>query len=82
VRPAERYAAGHVPSAVSIPLADLGASISTLPADKDRPILCVCERGNISANAMIYLKALGYSRVKSLSGGTRAWIEAGFPTEP
>jgi len=27
---------------------------------------------------MIYLKALGYSSVKSLSGGTSAWIEEGF----
>jgi len=31
---------------------------------------------------MIYLKALGYSSVKSLSGGTSAWIEEGLPTEP
>jgi cysteine synthase/rhodanese-related sulfurtransferase len=82
VRPAERYAAGHVPGAISIPLANIGASIAALPADKDRPIVCVCERGNASANAMIYLKALGYSRVKSMSGGTRAWVEAGYPTEP
>jgi cysteine synthase/rhodanese-related sulfurtransferase len=82
VRQPERYEAGHVPGALNIPLAGLGESASILPADKDRPILCVCERGNISANGMIYLKALGYSRVKSLSGGTRAWIEAGYPTEP
>lgn len=82
VRPAERYAAGHVPGAISIPLPAIGSSIAALPSDKDRPIVCVCERGNASANAMIYLKALGYSRVKSMSGGTRAWVEAGYPTEP
>jgi len=81
VRPAEKYGAGHVPGAVNIPLAQIGGSVASLPADRDRPILCVCERGNASANAMLYLKALGYSRVKSLSGGTRAWIEAGYPTE-
>ena len=81
VRPAERYAAGHVPGAKSIPLADLGQSLQSLPADKDQPIVTVCERGNASANAMVYLKALGYSNVKSLSGGTRAWIEAGYKTE-
>jgi rhodanese-related sulfurtransferase len=82
VRPAEKYGARHVPGAINIPLARIGESLAALPADKDRPILCVCELGNSSANAMIYLKALGYSRVKSLSGGTRAWIEAGYPTEP
>jgi cysteine synthase/rhodanese-related sulfurtransferase len=82
VRSAERYGAAHVAGAVNIPLAGLGESLSRLPADRDRPILTVCERGNISTNAMLYLKALGYSGVKSLQGGTRAWVEAGGPTEP
>ena len=82
VRPAEKYEARHVKGAVSIPLAGLGEAVANLPADKDYPILCVCELGNASANAMLYLKALGYSRVKSLRGGTKAWIEAGHPTEP
>ena len=81
VRPAERYASGHVPGAKSLPLADLGQSLGALPADKDQPILTVCERGNASANAMVYLKALGYSNVKSISGGTLAWIAEGYPTE-
>jgi rhodanese-related sulfurtransferase len=82
VRAPEKFEAGHVPGAINIPLATLGEAASTLPADKDRPILTVCDRGNISANGMIYLKALGYSHVKSLSGGTTAWIEEGLPTEP
>jgi cysteine synthase/rhodanese-related sulfurtransferase len=81
VRPAERYAAGHLPGAKSLPLAELGQSLGYLPADKDQPIVTVCDRGNASANAMVYLKALGYSNVKSLSGGTLAWIAAGYPTE-
>ncbi len=82
VRAPEKFETGHVPGAVNIPLAELTDSKSSLPKDKDAPILTVCGRGNISANAMIYLKALGYSSVKSLSGGTSAWIEEGLPTEP
>jgi len=82
VRAPEKFEAGHVPGAVNIPLAELADSKSSLPKDKDAPILTVCDRGNISANGMIYLKALGYSHVKSLSGGTSAWIEEGLPTEP
>ncbi len=82
VRSNERYDAAHVPGAVNIPLSTLGESAARLPGDKDRAILCVCDRGNISANGMLYLKALGYSRVKSLSGGTQAWIREGLPTEP
>jgi cysteine synthase/rhodanese-related sulfurtransferase len=82
VRAPARYDAAHVAGAVNIPLRELGNSASRLPADKDHPIVCVCDVGNISANGMLYLKSLGYSNVKSLSGGTRAWIQGGFPTEP
>ena len=81
VRTPEKYAGGHLPKAVNIPLADLGASVARLPQDKDAPILAVCDRGNISANGMLYLKSLGYSRVKTLSGGTNAWVAEGLPTE-
>jgi rhodanese-related sulfurtransferase len=81
VRSPDQYAAGHLPGAVNIPLADLGASAARLPQDRDAPILTVCNRGNISANGMLYLKSLGYSRVKTLSGGTNAWVAEGLPTE-
>lgn len=81
VRSPDKYAEGHVPGAVNIPLADLGASAARLPQDKDAPILTVCNRGNISANGMLYLKSLGYSHVKTLSGGTNAWVAEGLPTE-
>jgi S-sulfo-L-cysteine synthase (O-acetyl-L-serine-dependent) len=82
VRRAERYATGHVAGAVNIPLPEIGEAIPQLPADKNQPILCVCEVGNMSANGMLYLKSLGYSQVKSLSGGTRGWMQKGLKTEP
>lgn len=82
VRKPERYEQAHVAGAVNIPLSELGEAAADLPADRDRPIVCVCELGNISANGMLYLKSLGYANVKSLSGGTRAWIRQGLPTEP
>jgi cysteine synthase/rhodanese-related sulfurtransferase len=82
VRVPPRYAATHIAGAVNIPLLELGESASRLPDDKNRPIVCVCDVGNISANGMLYLKSLGYSNVKSLSGGTRAWVQRGLPTEP
>jgi rhodanese-related sulfurtransferase len=42
----------------------------------------VCDVGNISTNGMLYLKSLGYSNVKNLRGGLRAWIREGLPIEP
>ena len=82
VRAPGRYGAAHVAGAVNIPLLELGASAASLPADRDRPIVCVCDVGNISANGMLYIKSLGYTNVKSLSGGTRAWMMQGLPIEP
>lgn len=82
VRRPERYEDAHVAGAVNIPLLELGAASSSLPADPDRPIVCVCDVGNISTNGMLYLKSLGYSNVKNLRGGLRAWIREGLPIEP
>ncbi|MCC7386608.1 MAG: pyridoxal-phosphate dependent enzyme [Deltaproteobacteria bacterium] len=82
VRRPDRYQAQHVAGSINIPLAQLGDSMSRLPEDRDHPIVCVCDLGNISANGMLFLKSLGYSQVKSLSGGIRGWVSAGLATEP
>jgi rhodanese-related sulfurtransferase len=82
VRMPGRYDDAHVAGAINIPLAELGGAAASLPADRSHPIVCVCDAGNISANGMLYLKSLGYSNVKSLSGGTRGWIREGLPIEP
>jgi len=81
VRKPEEYRAGHVPGAVNIPLDDLEASAEALPGDHDAPVVTVCNRGNISLNGLLVLKSLGYSNVRSLEGGTTAWIDAGNPVE-
>jgi len=82
VRVPDRYEYAHVPGAINIPLTELGRGASRLPADKDHPILCVCDVGNLSTNGMLYLKSFGYSNVKNLAGGTQAWMRAGLPVEP
>lgn len=82
VRRPDRCQAQHVTGSIKIPLAQLGDSMPRLPEDRDHPILCVCDMGNISAIGMLYLKSLGYSQVKSLSGGIRGWVSAGLATEP
>lgn len=81
VRGPEEYRAGHVPGAINIPLDDLDRTTDALPADRDAPVVTVCNRGNISVRGMLVLKSLGYSNVRSLSGGTTAWVEQGNPVE-
>lgn len=82
VRPSHEYREGHVPGALSLPLAELGADPSVLPKDLDAPILSICQRGNASLSGVLVLKSLGYRNVKSVNGGTIAWREKGFLTEP
>src|SRR5439155_23496205 len=40
VRPAEEYAAGHIPGAVSIPLDELAERLAELPADQEVVAYC------------------------------------------
>lgn len=81
VRPADMYRQAHVPGATSAPLADLKGHLDDLPKNKAAPVLTVCQRGNASLLAMIYLRGLGYTNVKSLNGGTSAWQEKGLQVE-
>ena len=55
--------------------------LQSLPADRDAPILSVCQRGNASLSGLLFLKSLGYRNVRSITGGTLAWREKGFATD-
>jgi cysteine synthase/rhodanese-related sulfurtransferase len=81
VRSKERFERRHLSGAVNMPLAQLGQNRSSLPGDKDAPVIAVCDVGNVSLIGMLYLKSLGHRNVKSMNGGTTAWAEQGLPTE-
>lgn len=83
VRPREQYREAHLPGAVSMPLAELGdgQAPAALPADRGAPILSVCQRGNASLSGLLFLKSLGYRNVRSMTGGTLAWREKGYPVD-
>jgi rhodanese-related sulfurtransferase len=80
VRSERPFAEAHVPGAWNMPLLDLPDRISELPGDKDQPVLTICQRGNLSLSAVLYLKSLGYRNAWSVTGGTNAWQEAGHRT--
>ena len=81
VRSKERFERRHVKGAVNIPLGEIGHNRSSLPGDKDAPVIAVCDVGKISLIGMLYLKSLGHRNVKSMNGGTTAWAERGLPIE-
>ena len=81
VRMPEIYERQHVAGAVNIPTDEITSRIGELPADRNQPIVTVCNRGNLSLRGMLVLQSLGFRNVKSLNGGTVAWAEQGLPTE-
>jgi len=77
VRPVEKYQAGHIAQARSAPVADLDKKAASLP--KNKPLVVVCEHGRDASKAVARLRAQGFAEVVCLSGGMKAWSEAGLP---
>ncbi|HEX7177365.1 MAG TPA: rhodanese-like domain-containing protein [Pyrinomonadaceae bacterium] len=80
VRRAGEYAGGHAPRAVSAALApDLGERVAKL--DPGRPVAVICAGGYRSSAAASLLLPRGFRRLFNVTGGTGAWVAAGFPVE-
>ncbi len=79
-RPAE-YVSGHVPRAFNAPLASLDKSLGPLPLAKDKLTAVICAGGYRSSAAASLLRKQGFSNLLNVSGGTGAWINAGYPVE-
>ncbi|HVF55923.1 MAG TPA: MBL fold metallo-hydrolase [Pyrinomonadaceae bacterium] len=78
-RPAE-YASGHAPRAVSVPLSTRLAE--RFPAlDTARPLAVICAGGYRSSAATSLLAQNGFQHLLNVTGGTGAWVAAGFPVE-
>jgi rhodanese-related sulfurtransferase len=78
VRDAAEFARGSLPSAKNIPLAELGTR-GPKELKKDRPVIVLCNAGNIAGRAAAQLRAAGLAEVYVLAGGLNAWREAGLP---
>jgi rhodanese-related sulfurtransferase len=76
VREDYEWDAGHVSSAVHIPLGLLADHIGELPSD--RQVVVVCRSGVRSARAAAFLNASGYDAV-NLAGGMQAWAAVDLP---
>ena len=79
-RPTE-YGNGHVPRALNAPLATLERVAAELPFAKDKPTAVICAGGYRSSAAASLLEQLGFTNLLNVSGGTGAWINAGYPVE-
>ncbi len=80
VRPPEEYAAGHLPGAVNIPLAELEDNLRDLP--EDRQVVAYC-RGAfcvLAFEAVARLRERGIE-ARRLQDGFPEWKQAGWPVE-
>jgi len=79
VREPGEYGSGHIIGAKNVPLARLEGG--ELPKRKDKPVIVYCDTGERAGKAVAGLKKQGFERVVNLSGGLRAWQQAGLPVE-
>ncbi len=84
VRPAEEYAAGHVPGAINISLLELEQRLEELGNQKDenREIVAYCRGSHcvLAFDAVARLREKGMT-VRRLEDGYPEWKIAGLPVE-
>lgn len=76
VREPDEWTAGHIDSAVHVPIAQIPDRISELPSD--RPIAVFCRGGGRSSRVTGFLVQNGID-AHNVSGGMQAWQAAGHP---
>ena len=79
-RPAE-YVSGHAPRAVPAPLAKFRETFPTLNLNPDVPSAIICAGGYRSSAATSIAQQFGFTNLLNVTGGTAAWIKAGYEVE-
>ncbi|MCM3905151.1 MAG: rhodanese-like domain-containing protein [Pyrinomonadaceae bacterium] len=81
VRRPPEYASGHVPGAIAEPLSNLKERISVLEIEPSKLTAVICAGGYRSSAATSILQQHGFVELLNVTGGTSAWIDAGYPVE-
>lgn len=77
VRPAEEYRAGHIPGAISLPLAVLERRLATLPRDRELVAYCRGPYCVLAVEAVQRLRREGFRAVR-LEDGVPEWRARGL----
>ncbi len=77
-RPAE-HANGHAPKTINLPLDVLAKEVGKLNPDK--PTYVLCQSGYRSSLGTSVLENAGFKKIYNITGGTKAWMDAGLETE-
>lgn len=79
VRRVAEHASGHAPNTINIPLDKLSGELDKL--NPDAPTYVICQGGYRSSLGTSVLENAGFKEIYNVTGGTQAWIDAGFDTE-
>jgi rhodanese-related sulfurtransferase len=77
--PGELTTSGYIEGSVNVPFRKLPDNLDKLPKDLAAPIIDYCAIGHRGSMAMMALRLLGYTNVKSISGGFNNWVKLGLP---
>lgn len=80
VRPAEEFAAGHLPKAVNIPLKDLPRRLRELPRGREVVAYCRGAYCVLAYEAVALLRKRGFAAAR-LEEGFPEWRASGLPVE-
>ena len=81
IREAKDMSGTKIIGAIHVPFSQLKERVSTLTADKTKPLVVYDARGQRAMMAGSSLKEAGFTQLYSLSGGIKAWTVAGLPVE-
>src|ERR671911_1019418 len=82
VRESEEWDRGHIPGAVHVPRGYLESRIEGAVPDRDARVILYCASGQRSALAAHTLKQLlGFTNVRSMTGGITLWKDRGYKVE-
>lgn len=78
VREPHEWKISELPGSVKIPLGTLPQSLDKVAKDAD--VVVYCRSGARSAQAVEFLRKMGYDRARNLAGGINRWAEVVDPT--
>lgn len=81
VREESEWEAGHARGAEHLGKGVIERDIEALVPDKKAELILYCGGGFRSALATDNIQKMGYTNVRSMAGGWRAWQAAGAPVE-
>jgi rhodanese-related sulfurtransferase len=79
VRTPQEFAAGHIPGALNIPLAELEKRVGEVKSAGPQDVVVYCMRGGRARVGEEVLAQAGISSILHLDGGMSAWVDAGQP---